>query len=219
METKTIKISEIIKENGEFDYPKFQDKLEVKKYLSIYTKNVLIQGVHDFQTEDNESVDVDGIVDRCVTANADGFYTIDPFSKEITVDLTLVKHYSNLELDIDNVNVNGTEIDIYDYIVSNGVVNEIKEQMDCREYDLFIDLLDEAIYNKLQSENSIEASVVKAKNKLFELADKIVEKLPDEKGIKRILTEAKNQINKIKPEQLNHLKEVFDLKQSIDGVK
>ena len=214
-----VKISEFINENGEFNYAKFQDKLEVKKYLSIYTKNILIQGIHDFQTEDNESVDVDGIVDRCVTANADGFYTIDPFSKEITVDLTLVKHYSNLELDVDNVRVNDIEIDIYDYIVSNGIVDEIKEQMDCREYDLFIDLLDEAIHNKLQSENSIEASAVKVKNVLSNFADKIIEKLPDEKGIKRILADAKNQINKIKPEQLNHLKEVFDLKQSIDGVK
>jgi hypothetical protein len=214
-----IKISELINENGEFNYAKFQDKLEVKKYLSIYTKNILIQGIHDFQTEDSELVEINGIVDRCVTADANGFYTVDLFSKKITIDLTLVKHYSNLELDIDNVNVDGIEIDIYDYIVSNGIVDEVKEQMDYKEYDLFIDLVDETIYNKLQSENSVEASVVKVKNVLSNFADKIIEKLPDEKGIKRILADAKNQINKIKPEQLNHLKEVFDLKQSIDGVK
>jgi len=80
-----IKISELINENGEFNYAKFQDKLEVKKYLSIYTKNILIQGIHDFQTEDSELVEINGIVDRCVTADANGFYTVDLFSKKITL--------------------------------------------------------------------------------------------------------------------------------------
>lgn len=213
MNTETIKISEFINENGEFNTKEFRDKVKIKKYISIYTKNLLINGYHD------EESSIDGIIDRCVTANTDGFYILDPFSKKITIDLTLVKHYSNLELDIDNVMVDNIKINIYDYIVSNGIVDEIKEQMDCREYDLFIDLVDEVIYNKLQSENSIEASVIKVKNVLINFTDKIIEKLPDEKGIKRILADAKNQINKIKPEQLNHLKEVFDLKQSIDGVK
>ena len=214
-----IKISELINENGEFNYAKFQDKLEVKKYLSIYTKNILIQGIHDFQTEDSELVEINGIVDRCVTADANGFYTVDLFSKKITIDLTLVKHYSNLELDIDNVNVDGIEIDIYDYIVSNGIADEVKEQMDYKEYDLFIDLVDETIYNKLQSENSVEANVVKVKNIISNFTDKIIEKLPDEKGIKRILVDAKNQINKIKPEQLSKLQEVFEINKKINGAK
>ena len=208
-----IKISELINENGEFDYAQFKDKLEVKKYLSIYTKQLLIEGFSD------EEDSIVGIVDRCVIENDNGYFVVDYFSKQIVVDLTLIKHYSNLELDVETVNVNGKEVNIYDYICENGVINEVKEQITYYEYDKFMDLLDETIQNKLQSENSIEASAVKVKNKLFELADKIVEKLPDEKGIKRILADAKNQINKIKPEQLNHLKEVFDLKQSIDGVK
>jgi len=208
-----IKISELINENGEFDYAQFKDKLEVKKYLSIYTKQLLIEGFSD------EEDSIVGIVDRCVIENDNGYFVVDYFSKQIVVDLTLIKHYSNLELDVETVNVNGKEVNIYDYICENGVINEVKEQITYYEYDKFMDLLDEAIHNKLQSENSIEANVVKVKNVLSNFADKIIEKLPDEKGIKRILVDAKNQINKIKPEQLNHLKEVFDLKQSIDGVK
>lgn len=208
-----IKISELINENGEFNYAKFQDKLEVKKYLSIYTKQLLIEGFGD------EEDSIVGIVDRCVIENDNGYFVVDYFSKQIVVDLTLIKHYSNLELDVETVNVDGIEIDIYDYIVSNGIVDEIKEQMDYKEYDLFIDLVDETIYNKLQSENSIEANVVKVKNIISNFTDKIIEKLPDEKGIKRILTEAKNQINKIKPEQLSRLQEVFEIQKVINGVK
>lgn len=214
MNTETIKISEFINENGEFNTKEFRDKVKIKKYISIYTKNLLINGYHD------EESSIDGIIDRCVTANTDGFYILDPFSKKITIDLTLVKHYSNLELDIDNVMVDNIKINIYDYIVSNGIVDEIKEQMDCREYDLFIDLVDEAIYNKLQSENSIEASVVKVKNRLFELADKVNVQL-DKFNLKELQKVGKSLIKDLNknPEVIDRLKDILLINKEVKGEK
>lgn len=209
MNAKTIKISEFINGNGEFNHKKFTENLEIKKYLSIHTKNILINGFHD-----NES-DIDGIVDRCVIVDNNGYFIVDYFAKEVVLDLTLIKHYSNLELDIDNVVVNEKEIGIYDYIVENGVVEYIKSNILKVELISFLNFLGDCIQNKLNSENSIEASVVKFKNEILNRADTLINKLPDEKGIKKIINEAKNAINKIKPEQIDRLRDAFDLKQQI----
>lgn len=209
-----IKISELINENGEFNYAKFQDKLEVKKYLSIYTKQLLIEGFGD------EEDSIVGIVDRCVIENDNGYFVVDYFSKQIVVDLTLIKHYSNLELDVETVNVNGKEVNIYDYICENGVINEVKEQITYYEYDKFMDLLDETIQNKLKSENSIEASVVKVKNKLFELVDKVNVQL-DKFNLKELQKVGKSLIKDLNknPEVIDRLKDILLINKEVKGEK
>lgn len=209
-----IKISELINENGEFNYAKFQDKLEVKKYLSIYTKQLLIEGFGD------EEDSIVGIVDRCVIENDNGYFVVDYFSKQIVVDLTLIKHYSNLELDVETVNVNGKEVNIYDYICENGVINEVKEQITYYEYDKFMDLLDETIQNKLDSENSIEASVVKVKNRLFELADKVNVQL-DKFNLKELQKVGKSLIKDLNknPEVIDRLKDILLINKEVKGEK
>lgn len=208
-----VKISTLINENGEFNTAKFQDKLEVKKYLSIYTKKLLIEGLHD--EEDN----IDGIVDRCVIENDNGYFVVDYFRKQIVVDLTLIKHYSNLELDIDNVNVNGKEIDIYDYICENGIVNEVKEQINYYEYDKFMDLLNETIQNKLNSENSIEANVIKVKNKLLELVDKVNVQL-DKFNLKELQKVGKSLIKDLNknPDAIERIATVLEINKKTNGV-
>ena len=209
-----IKISELINENGEFNYAKFQDKLEVKKYLSIYTKQLLIEGFGD------EEDSIVGIVDRCVIENDNGYFVVDYFSKQIVVDLTLIKHYSNLELDVETVNVNGKEVNIYDYICENGVVNEVKEQITYYEYDKFMDLLDETIQNKLKSENSIEANVIKVKNKLFGLADKVNVQL-DKFNLKELQKVGKSLIKDLNknPEVIDRLKDILLINKEVKGEK
>lgn len=209
-----IKISELINENGEFNYAKFKDKLEVKKYLSIYTKQLLIEGFGD------EEDSIVGIVDRCVIENDNGYFVVDYFSKQIVVDLTLIKHYSNLELDIDNVNVNGKEIDIYDYICENGIVNEVKEQINYYEYDKFMDLLNETIQNRLNSENSIEANVIKVKNKLFELVDKVNVQL-DKFNLKELQKVGKSLIKDLNknPDAIERIATVLEINKKTNGVE
>lgn len=209
-----IKISELINENGEFNYAKFKDKLEIKKYLSIYTKQLLIEGFGD------EEDSIVGIVDRCVIENDNGYFVVDYFRKQIVVDLTLIKHYSNLELDIDNVNVNGKEIDIYDYICENGVVNEVKEQINYYEYDKFMDLLNETIQNRLNSENSIEANVIKVKNKLFELVDKVNVQL-DKFNLKELQKVGKSLIKDLNknPDAIERIATVLEINKKTNGVE
>ena len=148
-----------------------------------------------------------------------GYFIVDHFSRQIALDLTLVQHYSNIELDIDDVTVDGKQINIYDYIVENGIVNEVKELMDCREYDFFIDLLEESIQNKLDSENSIEASVVKVKNRIFELVDKANVQL-DKFNLKELQKVGKSLIKDLNknPEVIDRLKDVLLINKEVNGV-
>jgi len=209
MSENKIGISKFIKKNGELNSLKFLEELKVIKYLSIFTKQLLIEGAEG----------IDGIVGRCIVEDDNGYFIVDHFSRQIALDLTLVQHYSNIELDIDEVTVDGKQINIYDYIVENGIVNEVKELMDCREYDFFIDLLEESIQSRLDSENRIEANVVKIRNKIFELVDKANVQL-DKFNLKELQKVGKSLIKDLNknPEVIDRLKDVLLINKEVNGV-
>lgn len=209
MSENKIGISKFIKKNGELNFLKFLEELKVIKYLSIFTKQLLIEGAEG----------IEGIVGRCIVEDDNGYFIVDHFSRQIALDLTLVQYYSNIELDIDDVTVDGKQINIYDYIVENGIVNEVKELMDCREYDFFIDLLEESIQSRLDSENRIEANVVKIRNKIFELVDKANVQL-DKFNLKELQKVGKSLIKDLNknPEVIDRLKDVLLINKEINGV-
>lgn len=209
MSENKIGISKFIKKNGELNSLKFLEELKVIKYLSIFTKQLLIEGAEG----------IDGIVGRCIVEDDNGYFIVDHFSRQIALDLTLVQYYSNIELDIDDVTVDGEQINIYDYIVENGIVNEVKELMDCREYDFFIDLLEESTQSRLDSENRIEANVVKIRNKIFELVDKANVQL-DKFNLKELQKVGKSLIKDLNknPEVIDRLKDVLLINKEVNGV-
>lgn len=209
MSENKIGISKFIKKNGELNSLKFLEELKVIKYLSIFTKQLLIEGAEG----------IDGIVGRCIVEDDNGYFIVDHFSRQIALDLTLVQYYSNIELDIDDVTVDGEQINIYDYIVENGIVNEVKELMDCREYDFFIDLLEESTQSRLDSENRIEANVVKIRNKIFELVDKANVQL-DKFNLKELQKVGKSLIKDLNknPEVIDRLKDILLINKEVNGV-
>lgn len=209
MSENKIGISKFIKKNGELNSLKFLEELKVIKYLSIFTKQLLIEGAEG----------IDGIVGRCIVEDDNGYFIVDHFSRQIALDLTLVQYYSNIELDIDDVTVDGKQINIYDYIVENGIVNEVKELMDCREYDFFINLLERSIQSRLDSENRIEANVVKIRNKIFELVDKANVQL-DKFNLKELQKVGKSLIKDLNknPEVIDRLKDVLLINKEVNGV-
>lgn len=209
MSENKIGISKFIKKNGELNSLKFLEELKVIKYLSIFTKQLLIEGAEG----------IDGIVGRCIVEDDNGYFIVDHFSRQIALDLTLVQYYSNIELDIDDVTVDGKQINIYDYIVENGIVNEVKELMDCREYDFFIDLLEESTQSRLDSENRIEANVVKIRNKIFELVDKANVQL-DKFNLKELQKVGKSLIKDLNknPEVIDRLKDILLINKEVNGV-
>lgn len=208
MNNSTLKLSELINNDKTFNFEEFMNKIQIEIYIPIFTKEIAILGYDSFSNEDSNRIN--GIVDFCCVQDDDGYFVVNSFNKEIAYSMAILKHYTNLEIDIDSVEINEKEVNIYDYLRSNYVFEYVKSRIPNEEISLFNKLLKESIQNKLNSENSVEANVIRIRNRVFELGDKIIDKLPDEKGIKRIINEVKNAVNKIKPEQLDNLKNIIN---------
>lgn len=153
------------------------DLLEVKQYLSIIEKNLL----------------VNKIIDSCITIDEiNGLSKIDYFYKKLTSDISLLVNYTNIEFS-ENL------IEDYDYLCENVGIERILNQIPINEVEFILDLVNFELAQIVKLNNSIEGILA---NRLQALINKV----PDEKGIKKLMTEAQKQINKIKPENLEILK-------------
>lgn len=153
------------------------DLLEVKQYLSIIEKNLI----------------VNKIIDSCIVLDEiNGLSKIDYFYKKLTSDVSLLVNYTNIEFS-ENL------IEDYDYLAENVGIELILDQIPINEVEFILDLVDFELAQIVKLNNSIEGILA---NRLQALINKV----PDEKGIKKLMTEAQKQINKIKPENLEILK-------------
>lgn len=153
------------------------DLLEVKQYLSIIEKNLI----------------VNKIIDSCIVLDEiNGLSKIDYFYKKLTTDVSLLVNYTNVEFS-ENL------IEDYDYLCENVGIERILSQIPITEIEFILDLVDCELTQIIKLNNSIEGILA---NRLQALINKV----PDEKGIKKLMTEAQKQINKIKPENLEILK-------------
>ena len=153
------------------------DLLEVKQYLSIIEKNLI----------------VNKIIDSCIVLDEiNGLSKIDYFYKKLTSDVSLLVNYTNIEFS-ENL------IEDYDYLAENVGIEWILNQIPISEVEFILDLVDCELAQIVKLNNSIEGILA---NRLQALINKV----PDEKGIKKLMTEAQKQINKIKPENLEILK-------------
>ncbi len=156
------------------------DLLEVKQYLSIIEKNLL----------------VNKIIDSCITIDEiNGLSKIDYFYKKLTSDVSLLVNYTNIEFS-ENL------IEDYDYLCENVGIERILNQIPITEVEFILDLVDCELTQIIKLNNSIEGILA---SKL----DKLIEKIPDQKGIKKIMNDIPKQINKIKPENLEILKGII----------
>jgi len=156
------------------------DLLEVKQYLSIIEKNLI----------------VNKIIDSCIVLDEiNGLSKIDYFYKKLTSDVSLLVNYTNIEFS-ENL------IEDYDYLCENVGIERILNQIPITEVEFILDLVDCELAQIIKLNNSIEGILA---SKL----DKLIEKIPDQKGIKKIMNDIPKQINKIKPENLEILKGII----------
>lgn len=168
-----------IKEQIETGKP-VDDLLEVKQYLSIIEKNLI----------------VNKIIDSCIVLDEiNGLSKIDYFYKKLTTDILLLVNYTNIEFS-ENL------IEDYDYLCENVGIERILNQIPITEVEFILDLVDCELAQIVKLNNSIEGILA---SKL----DKLIEKIPDQKGIKKIMNDIPKQINKIKPENLEILKGII----------
>jgi len=163
------------------------DLLEVKQYLSIIEKNLI----------------VNKIIDSCIVLDEiNGLSKIDYFYKKLTSDVSLLVNYTNVEFS-ENL------IEDYDYLCDKVGIERILNQIPITEIEFILDLVDCELTQIIKLNNSIEGILA---SKL----DKVVSAIPSEKSIKKIMNDIPKQINKIKPDQLSIIKDMIKQNNKVD---
>ena len=122
------------------------DLLEVKQYLSIIEKNLL----------------VNKIIDSCITIDEiNGLSKIDYFYKKLTSDVSLLVNYTNVEFS-ENL------IEDYDYLCEFIGLEWIIDKISPIEVYIIQELVDEELDQIIKLNNSIEGILASKLDKLIE---------------------------------------------------
>ena len=121
----------------------------------------------------------------------DGMKVKDSISFTIAFDLMIVQFYSNVDID-----------EHYDEACEYGIIDYIKDNMNLDEREF----ISEHSYYMIRNEIDTHNSLVGVINRNLQ---KLIDKVPDDKQIKKLVADIPKQINKIKPEQLELIKEII----------
>ena len=121
----------------------------------------------------------------------DGMKIKDSIAYEIAFDLIIVSFYTNVDID-----------ENYDEACEYKIIDYIKDNMNQNEREFISEHSYYMIQNEINNHNSIAGVVSRNLQKL-------IDKVPDDKQIKKLVTDIPKQINKIKPEQLELIKEII----------
>lgn len=185
--TDLVSIKDII-ENG-------YNLIDVKRYVPLGVKWQII----------------DEVINTITDVNEQGMLEIDYKAEKIMFDLSILKWYSN-------INLNDIEIDeLYNEMTmpridleKGGIIDYIYHQIIDGEIEFIKDCIDKTIKQKINLTNSLE-SVVNRNMKQFsktveEIADKLINAVPTEKGMKSII----KQISKFDPEKSMMIQSMVD---------
>ncbi len=139
------------------------EKVKIAEYIPIAHKRMIIEGFIE-----NDGSKHPGIVDMCLKQDIDGMYYIDYFVKEVALVTSLVQAYC-LNIEFDEIEIEDT---MYDFYITSGIWDEVKENIPEDEYWIFMDLLDNTLAEKVESKNSIEGILCRGLDKFVEVVDK-----------------------------------------------
>lgn len=121
----------------------------------------------------------------------DGVKIKDSIAYEIAFDLIIVSFYTNVDID-----------ENYDEACEYKIIDYIKDNMNQSEREFISEHSFNMIQYEINTYNSLSGVVSRNLQKL-------IDKVPDDKQIKKLVTDIPKQINKIKPEQLELIKEII----------
>ncbi len=122
----------------------------------------------------------------------EGMLIYDSINHSIAQTLSLLQFYCDIQLD---------DIDI-DKLYKDGTVDCIVGQIPASEINFIEHHTKQMIDSEINTFNSVSGVL----NRNIKI---LIDKIPDEKGIKSIFAEASKQINKVKPENIKILKNIF----------
>jgi len=135
------------------------------------------------------------ILEASLTIDDNQIISCDYFMRKLMQDVQLVVLFTNLEF--------GEElVEEYDYLVESGILGYIIKNINKDEIDIIDELVSKEIEQKIRIGNSLE-------NIIASKLEKLISKIPDEKAIKKLMNDFPKQINKIKPDNMSIIKDLF----------
>jgi hypothetical protein len=193
-------------------------KISELKTLYEQTKDIVAIGKEHIEFNDYASIydlelytEVHCLSDA-IQKDENEFATINVFEKAISFVFVVLVAYTNVAPEIKGD---------YDFVMQSGlwqyIVDHFKGTDTLRNLEI---LINKTLEQKIKSINSIEASVIKVKNKLFELAEKVNTQLGkfDLKELQKVGKSLIKDLNK-NPETINRLKDVLLINKETNGVK
>ena len=157
--------------------------IDIKHYIPFAHKQLLCEKVIDVST----LVDENGIV------------SCSYFLKKLVTDINIMSFYTDLEF-------NENTAEDYDFLVQSGLFDDILDHINDGELDFIDEMVNKSIEQKISIGNSL-SNIVAIK------LEKLINSIPNEKTLKKLMNDIPKQLNKIKPENLNLIKEVLGNKQ------
>ena len=131
----------------------------------------------------NKRLICENIVKNCIE-EIDGMKFADPIKKDIAINISLIRFYTNIDGDLD---------DLCEYGIMDYIVNKVS-----KEYWYICDMVEQLIENELNIHNSLAGML----NRNIQLA---ISKIPNEKEMSKILNKIPKVMNGLSPEN----KEIF----------
>lgn len=171
-----MQISELKTENGEYN----GTIIEVKSFISFLEKKILCLNV----------------LENCMDVDDNGMIVCDYFVRKLVKDINIVKQYTNIEIS------DSDYISDYDFLVQNGILNDILSKIDKDEKTFIDEVIEREIKQRMETVNSF-ANIIG--NKLQQLIDKI----PNDKQLKSLSKSLIKDINKLDWDKVPMLKQMW----------
>jgi len=196
-----MKLSELMKKIEE-GMPVDTCEIQVKKYLNIVDKKIIISGL--YEEKDLEKLDEDmemftGIVNN-VIIDTNGFFEVDYFLLESLCCTEICLNYTNIELDDEALEILDKNGDSFaDYLYKTELYEYIKSNIDEADLERFERLLILELEQRVKNLNSTIHTVNTIKQEIINM-------IPSERKIKNMI---KN-IDKFDPKKLKTIADLTE---------
>jgi len=154
-------------------------EIEIKHYIPFSHKQLLCEKV----------------IDASILIDENNIVSCSYFLKKLATDINILSFYTDLEFN------ENTEED-YDFLIQSGLFDNILDCIADSDLDFIDEMINKEIEQKIKIGNSIES--VLAKN-----LQELIKKIPSEKSIQKIIKDIPKSINKISPQNLDIIKNIF----------
>lgn len=155
-------------------------QLDIKRYLPIIHKHMLVEDM----------------LNSSIKTNENNMEYIDYVNYEFNFDLYIIKYYTDLELDLDEI------IDEYDYLKYTNVIEYIFASIDSAELSSIKEMVSKSIEQQIKISNSLESVISR-------IAMQLIDKIPESGKIDKWIKEIATNIKDFTPDKFKKLNELF----------